>query len=81
MQIDNRKAFFEKIAKINRKSDSFLIMLDADFFKSINDKYGHVTGDEALRHIAKVVKACISKEDIFARYGGEEFIIACSLLL
>jgi diguanylate cyclase (GGDEF)-like protein len=72
----NRKAFFEKIAKINRKSDSFLIMLDADFFKNVNDKYGHVTGDEALKHIANVVKACISKEDIFARYGGEEFILA-----
>ena len=71
----NRKAFFEKVANINNKSDAFLIMVDADFFKNINDTYGHVVGDEALRHIAQVMQSSVSKADILARYGGEEFII------
>lgn len=72
----NRKAFFEKVANINNKSDAFLIMVDADFFKKINDTYGHVVGDEALRHIAQVMQSCVSNADILARYGGEEFIVA-----
>jgi diguanylate cyclase (GGDEF)-like protein len=76
--IYNRKTFFEKISMLPNKEQCFFIMIDADFFKKINDNFGHQVGDEALKHIAKTVKENISEGDIFARYGGEEFIIAIS---
>ncbi|MFT4941141.1 MAG: diguanylate cyclase (GGDEF)-like protein [Paraglaciecola sp.] len=76
--IYNRKTFFEKISMIPNKEQCFFIMIDADFFKKINDNFGHLVGDEALKHIVETVKENISGGDIFARYGGEEFIIAIS---
>jgi diguanylate cyclase (GGDEF)-like protein len=53
-----------------------VILCDLDRFKSINDNYGHKTGDECLRHAAVILKNTITRSgDIIARYGGEEFII------
>ncbi|WP_234406213.1 GGDEF domain-containing protein [Methylobacillus glycogenes] len=52
-----------------------LSMLDIDHFKRLNDQLGHVTGDKALAHLAKVVKESLRSTDVLARYGGEEFII------
>jgi diguanylate cyclase (GGDEF)-like protein len=54
-----------------------LIMFDIDFFKKINDTYGHQCGDYILKSITSVVEKTIRKEDLLARYGGEEF---CCLL-
>lgn len=55
-----------------------LIMLDIDYFKSFNDNYGHVKGDECLKQIADVIADCTNRAaDLCARYGGEEF--ACIL--
>jgi len=51
------------------------IMLDIDFFKRINDTYGHRTGDIVLREFATLIKSHTRKSDVFARYGGEEFIM------
>lgn len=51
------------------------ISFDIDFFKAINDRYGHVAGDEVLYRTAQIVKSCIRNTDLFARYGGEEFIL------
>jgi len=51
------------------------IMFDIDYFKKINDNYGHRTGDLVLREFAKLVKKHTRKSDTFARYGGEEFIL------
>ena len=52
-----------------------LIMLDIDFFKKVNDTYGHPAGDVILRELASLIRTAIRQEDIPARYGGEEFII------
>lgn len=61
----------------SRKSldDYALLVLDLDFFKTVNDKYGHVVGDSVLQEVSKIFKTCIRSYDIVARWGGEEFII------
>ncbi|MCL5773055.1 MAG: diguanylate cyclase [Firmicutes bacterium] len=53
-----------------------LIMFDIDFFKRVNDNYGHLAGDHVLREVALIIKKSIRQDvDIAARYGGEEFVI------
>lgn len=52
-----------------------IILMDVDFFKSINDRYGHQYGDMALQHITGVCSRHMREGDIFGRYGGEEFVI------
>ncbi len=52
-----------------------LIFVDLDYFKEINDSYGHPAGDEVLRRIARMITATIRSEDIAARYGGDEFVV------
>lgn len=51
------------------------IMIDVDFFKKVNDTYGHVTGDCVLKAISGIIKSGIREYDIASRYGGEEFAI------
>ena len=58
-----------------------MVMFDIDFFKDINDNFGHDVGDEVLKHLSDIVAKRLRESDIFARWGGEEFIIllkACS---
>jgi diguanylate cyclase (GGDEF)-like protein len=50
-------------------------MVDIDFFKAVNDKCGHLTGDKVLTVVARVLKTDLRKIDSCARYGGEEFVI------
>ncbi|MEY2952936.1 MAG: hypothetical protein RLZZ401_1023, partial [Pseudomonadota bacterium] len=52
-----------------------LLMVDIDHFKQVNDVYGHLIGDEALRHIAGLLRANLRSSDLCARYGGEEIIV------
>ncbi|UCV19554.1 diguanylate cyclase [Ferribacterium limneticum] len=52
-----------------------LVMLDIDYFKRVNDTYGHQVGDEALRMLATTLLADVRTEDVACRYGGEEFLI------
>ncbi|SHJ36722.1 diguanylate cyclase [Parasporobacterium paucivorans] len=75
------RAFFEKRAEEElerstryHKPISFL-MLDLDFFKKINDTYGHIAGDGVLKKFAETINAILRSSDIFARFGGEEFIV------
>jgi len=73
--------FFEtilemEIEKTKRgKQKLSLIILDIDFFKKINDKWGHMKADELLARLAVVIKKQVRKYDIAARFGGEEFVI------
>lgn len=52
-----------------------LLIFDIDHFKKINDNFGHSAGDEALRHIASLLKTALRETDIAGRYGGEEFVV------
>ena len=58
-----------------RQNDYGLLLLDLDHFKKINDRYGHLHGDEVLRAVADVVRASIRTGDFALRYGGEEVLI------
>jgi len=69
----NRRAFFELVNKI--KVPSAIIMFDLDYFKKINDTYGHDVGDEVLKFFSSLVKTHIRESDVFARIGGEEFVL------
>jgi diguanylate cyclase (GGDEF)-like protein len=59
---------------LRAKTSYAVLMIDIDYFKMINDTYGHDVGDEAIRVVSKVIKDQIRKSDIPIRYGGEEFI-------
>ncbi len=52
-----------------------VLMLDADDFKMVNDAHGHLAGDAALRHIARICRQSVRAHDLVGRYGGEEFVI------
>ncbi|MCL2441553.1 MAG: GGDEF domain-containing protein [Treponema sp.] len=76
--LGNRYSFFYFINKLarNKKSETWEIaMIDINNFKSINDIYGHLEGDNALINFSKVIKSCAGKSDFSARYGGDEFIL------
>ncbi len=79
--INNRREFEKLLEQEWRRSSRTssnlaLIMLDVDFFKPFNDRYGHLAGDSALRSISKVLQDSLSRPyDAACRYGGEEFVI------
>ena len=75
--LPNRREFTEFLEKA-LKTDAGLsvFILDIDFFKDINDRYGHDAGDEVLRVLAKVGAALTAAPNLFARWGGEEFVAA-----
>jgi diguanylate cyclase (GGDEF)-like protein/PAS domain S-box-containing protein len=76
----NRRHFIEKVAaEIHRWSRtghaSALLMVDLDWFKQVNDNWGHAAGDEVLRHFADVLRRSLRRVDLPGRVGGEEFAI------
>lgn len=77
----NRRAFEELVVQnfFEYKHSRYpfsILMLDIDHFKSINDKYGHPSGDIVIQAVAEVIKGTSRLADVAARWGGEEFIIA-----
>jgi diguanylate cyclase (GGDEF)-like protein len=75
----NRRALEEGIEAQIRRSlrtgEAFsVLMLDLDHFKSVNDRFGHAVGDQALEHVAAMLKAGVREVDALARIGGEEFV-------
>lgn len=66
----------EEIRKIKNKSDVFsVLMLDIDYFKNINDTYGHLAGDRVLKDLGHILSRFSKKNEIVGRIGGEEFCI------
>ncbi len=79
-KVANRRALFERgdleLSRADRIHNNLtLILLDCDYFKNVNDEYGHQVGDELLKHICKICNQEIRSIDFLGRYGGEEFII------
>ena len=69
----------QEIAKAKRASSSVaVLMFDLDFFKRINDVFGHEAGDAFLKSVAALLQGCIRESDIACRYGGEEFVLVLS---
>lgn len=73
-QVHNRYDLYNYVNLLENKSDYSLAMFDIDDFKKINDKYGHLCGDEILKELALIAKNTFI-DDFVSRYGGEEFII------
>lgn len=75
----NRKAFSETITRIvncakTTEIHPYIVMMDIDFFKKVNDKYGHISGDEVLMTLSNIMRNAVSARKAF-RYGGEEFVL------
>ncbi len=75
----NHTYFYERADELIKRSDfvkplSFL-MMDIDDFKTFNDKYGHLTGDNVLISVARIIRHNVPQNSVVARYGGEEFAI------
>lgn len=79
-QLYNRRHFQDTLPLEIKRSQRFqkplsLLMIDIDYFKKFNDRYGHLAGDECLKEFVRVVNARIREVDFFARFGGEEFVL------
>ena len=79
-KVFNRSHFDDSLShcikKFNNQNTSFgIIIMDIDYFKKVNDKYGHVAGDQILQGFSSRINKCLKKESQLFRYGGEEFII------
>lgn len=76
----NRRGFFrhaEILQTHARRMHKAVLMLDIDFFKRVNDQYGHQVGDAVLQEVARRARQVLREGDLIARYGGEEFIVLC----
>ncbi len=78
--LSNRRAFEDRLAleiSVARRRNRALsvLLLDVDFFKRVNDEWGHAAGDEVLRRLAAILRTTIRLPDMVARYGGEEFVV------
>jgi two-component system cell cycle response regulator len=79
-QIYNKRYLYEALDKEwlrarRHARDLSIVMFDIDFFKRINDDFGHLAGDHVLRELAKLIQERIRRDEVFARYGGEEFTL------
>ncbi|MDQ6951148.1 MAG: GGDEF domain-containing protein [Mariprofundales bacterium] len=72
--LSNRRRLAEFLRDMDTDVASF-VMLDIDFFKKVNDQYGHDAGDEVLTDLAEILLSCVRECDMVARLGGEEFCV------
>lgn len=78
--LTNRRGFYDRfeaeIERARRNQTALCVaMVDVDFFKRLNDTYGHLTGDCVLRELAEIFRHSLRKSDLICRFGGEEFAI------
>ncbi|MCL1947121.1 MAG: diguanylate cyclase [Chitinivibrionia bacterium] len=78
--VANRRTFHEFLEKeimraARTKTDMSYLMIDIDFFRKLNDNYGHIAGDDVLKKITEVISSIIRNYDLLARFGGEEFTV------
>ncbi len=78
--VNNRRYFdqrlLEEITRCKRQNSTLTcLLLDIDFFKKINDNYGHRAGDQVLKEFAALIRKQLRVSDLLARYGGEEFVV------
>ncbi len=76
----NRRGFYEKAGELQERAQKFsqtlfVIYMDLNDFKKINDNFGHTVGDEALREMGAFLKSFFGDERILARLGGDEFVV------
>lgn len=77
--LTNRRTLEETMQKWMVEQTPFsMIMMDLDRFKSINDTYGHQSGDEVLKHFANIISSSLRPDDVSCRFGGEEFVVLVS---
>ncbi|MFY0544609.1 sensor domain-containing diguanylate cyclase [Brevibacillus sp. H7] len=71
------RRYLNEFVRTSLENDSYgsLILIDIDYFKSVNDTYGHQVGDEVLIQVAELIRRCIRESDIAARWGGEELAV------
>jgi diguanylate cyclase len=67
------EAYLERTARLATRGEGALMVIDVDHFKAVNDRFGHMSGDEALRMISGEIKECLRENDLMGRIGGEEF--------
>ncbi|GGF58418.1 GGDEF domain-containing protein [Alteromonas lipolytica] len=77
-QVLNRRGFERRITQ-KQSLQGYILVVDIDDFKQINDRYGHPAGDSILQEVANRLSQSLRDQDIIARYGGEEFVIYASL--
>ncbi len=74
----SRRAFFDRAAtQLERWEHGAVMLADIDWFKAVNDTYGHSGGDAALKHVAEVMRRTAPGGGLIARMGGEEFVVLC----
>jgi diguanylate cyclase (GGDEF)-like protein len=76
----NRRALMDRLTSELDRAARYetivsLLMVDLDYFKQLNDTFGHLAGDEALRWVAQLLQSAVRSVDLVARYGGEEFAV------
>jgi diguanylate cyclase (GGDEF)-like protein len=79
-QVRNRRCLEDSLARELSRARRFerplsVLLLDIDFFKRVNDDYGHLVGDAVLKEVAQIVRGRVRQYDTVARYGGEEFAV------
>ena len=73
----NHRAFFEKSAQRMVDGPAYMMVLDLDDFKHINDTYGHLAGDEVLKQVGVLLREATRRVDVLGRVGGDEFAVLC----